>query len=184
MIQQIMVRELPPTNTSTSVCTCQRRACHGQVRFHFRALPPKVLFFLFVLQPTCFVGVRRVEASPVASLVLPGQFMVQVIGQHAVVEHAVGGHRAVVRHGQWWLSAEKEEKQDRTECNPSVSTLTRRTTCILVDDEKKNEKNTDTMLLLLTCCCCCCCCCRMALVPLMWPSWPVVPMVSTQKRAR
>ena len=71
--------------------------------------------------------------------------MVQIIGQHAVVEHAVGGHRAVVRHGQWWLSAEKEEKeetQDRTECNSSVSTLTKRTTCILVDDENKMKKNT------------------------------------------
>ena len=66
--------------------------------------------------------------------------MVQVIGQHAVVEHAVGGHRAVVRHGQWWLSAEKEENRTETECNPSVSTLTRRATCIMVDDEKKMKK--------------------------------------------
>jgi hypothetical protein len=36
----------------------------------------------------------------------------------------------------------KRRKQDRTECNPSVSTLTRRTTCILVDDENKMKKNT------------------------------------------
>ena len=135
-----MVRGLPPTQVPptsvylptpcvprTGPLPLPRAAAESLV------LPVRTSTDVFRRCPTSRSFFRRLPCTA-RTIHGPGHWATRCCGTCCRRSPCRSATRAVV------AKRRKRRKQDRTECNPSVSTLTRRTTCILVDDEKKMKK--------------------------------------------